>query len=163
MRFAWKLIILNEILEFYFNQFHVAGNGRGLGIAARYYFDKSVSELNVQECAFIAGSVKAPARYNPFIGRSESARAKAKASAKGRTGYVLRRMLDTERLNEESYTQIANTELPFKRGEFRFKPSTTLDAVEARLARPPFPELFEHLGIEDPLEFRSANHHNPGC
>ena len=50
-------------------------------------------------------------------------------------------MLDTERLNEESYTQIANTELPFKQGEFRFKPSTTLDAVEARLARPPFPEL----------------------
>ena len=141
----------NEILEFYFNQFHVAGNGRGLGIAARYYFDKSVSELNVQECAFIAGSVKAPARYNPFIGRSESARTKAKTSAQGRTGYVLRRMLDTGRLEEAKFTRISQTELPFKRGEFRFKPSTTLDAVEARLARPPFPELFEHLGIEDPL------------
>ena len=128
----------------------MAGNGRGLGIAARYYFDKSVSELNVQECAFIVGSVKAPARYNPFIGRSESARTKAKTSAQGRTGYVLRRMLDTGRLEEAKFTRISQTELPFKRGEFRFKPSTTLDAVEARLARPPFPELFEHLGIEDP-------------
>ena len=71
----------DEILEFYFNQFHVAGNGRGLGIAARYYFDKPVEELSVQECAFIAGSVKAPARYNPFIGRSDASREKAISSA----------------------------------------------------------------------------------
>ena len=141
----------DEILEFYFNQFHVAGNGRGLGIAARYYFDKSVSELSVQECAFIAGSVKAPARYNPFIGRSEEARVKATDAAARRTAYVLKRMVDTETLELAQYNALVAAELPFKRGEFRFKPSTTLDAVEARLARAPFPELFEHLGIEDPL------------
>ena len=51
----------------------------------------------------------------------------------------------------EQFEALRTTALPFKRGEFRFKPSTTLDAVEARLARPPFPELFAHLGIEDPL------------
>ena len=141
----------DEILEFYFNQFHVAGNGRGLGIAARYYFDKPVRDLNVQECAFIAGSVKAPARYNPFIGRSEASRLKAKESAQNRTSYVLRRMFETGRLSSQEYDVLRDSELPFKRGEFRFKPSTTLDAVESRLARPPFPELFEHLGIEDPL------------
>ena len=33
------------ILEFYANQFHVSANGRGLGIAARYFFDKDVEDL----------------------------------------------------------------------------------------------------------------------
>ncbi|MFO0003623.1 MAG: biosynthetic peptidoglycan transglycosylase, partial [bacterium] len=54
-----------DILEFYANQFHVSANGRGLGIAARYFFDKRVDELTLKECAFIAGMVKAPSRYNP--------------------------------------------------------------------------------------------------
>jgi penicillin-binding protein 1A len=56
-----------QILEFYLNQFHVTANGKGIGIAARYYFNKDVKELNLVESAFIAGSVKAPSKYNPFI------------------------------------------------------------------------------------------------
>ena len=39
-----------EILEFYTNQFHVSANGRGLGIAARYFFDKDVKDLTTKEC-----------------------------------------------------------------------------------------------------------------
>mgnify|MGYP001405104872 CR=1 FL=1 len=60
-----------EILEFCANQFHVSSNGRGLGIAARYFFDKDVTELSTLECAFLAGLVKAPSRYNPFVGKTE--------------------------------------------------------------------------------------------
>jgi len=70
-----------EILEFYANQFHVSANGRGLGIAARYFFDKEPSQLSTLECAFIAGMVKGPANYNPFIGRTEARRQAAKALA----------------------------------------------------------------------------------
>ena len=36
-----------QILEFYANQFHVYGNGRGLGIAARYFFDKEIGRAHV--------------------------------------------------------------------------------------------------------------------
>ncbi|MEC8422671.1 MAG: biosynthetic peptidoglycan transglycosylase, partial [Myxococcota bacterium] len=54
----------DDILEFYANQFHVSANGRGIGIAARYFFDKEVEQLTTLECAFIAGMVKAPASYN---------------------------------------------------------------------------------------------------
>ncbi|MCK5516310.1 MAG: transglycosylase domain-containing protein, partial [Desulfobulbaceae bacterium] len=43
-----------QIFEFYINQFYVSGNGHGLGVAARYYFDKKTSELNLVESAFIA-------------------------------------------------------------------------------------------------------------
>ncbi|HDO30168.1 MAG TPA: glycosyl transferase family 51, partial [Desulfobacteraceae bacterium] len=35
----------DKILEFYINQFFVSGNGHGLGVAARYYFDKNVNKL----------------------------------------------------------------------------------------------------------------------
>ena len=36
-----------KIFEFYSNQFYVRGNGHGLGVAARYYFDKNVEELTL--------------------------------------------------------------------------------------------------------------------
>ena len=46
-----------QIFEFYVNQFHVSGNGRGIGIAARHFFDKAPSELTLAESAFLAGLV----------------------------------------------------------------------------------------------------------
>ena len=67
-----------RILEFYANQFFVSGNGRGLGVAARYYFDKDVSSLTLVECAFIAGSVKRPSAYNPFTKVSEESARQAR-------------------------------------------------------------------------------------
>ena len=51
-----------QILEFYLNQFHVTANGKGVGIAAQYYFNKDVRDLSLVEAAFIAGSVKAPSK-----------------------------------------------------------------------------------------------------
>ena len=43
-----------------------------IGIAAKYYFDKPVSELGILETAFIAGMVKGPSRYDPFFGSDEN-------------------------------------------------------------------------------------------
>ena len=60
-----KGYMTNQILEFYLNQFHVAGNGHGAGIAAKYYFNKDIRDLNLVEAAFIAGSVKGPANITP--------------------------------------------------------------------------------------------------
>ncbi|MBT3220641.1 MAG: transglycosylase domain-containing protein, partial [Proteobacteria bacterium] len=58
-----------EILTFYANQFYVTGNGRGLGIAGRYFFDvEDPAELSVLQCAYIAGLVKGPSNYDPWIG-----------------------------------------------------------------------------------------------
>jgi membrane peptidoglycan carboxypeptidase len=55
-----------QILEMYVNQFFVTGIGRGLRIAAQYFFDKEAEDLNLVECAFIAGSLKSPNRFNPY-------------------------------------------------------------------------------------------------
>lgn len=61
-----------DILEFYLNQFHVSGTGKGVAIAAQYFFNKDLRELSLAECAFIAGSVKGPFNYDPFIQRNQA-------------------------------------------------------------------------------------------
>ena len=139
-----------DILEFYANQFHVSANGRGIGIAARYFFDKSPDALTTKECAFIAGLVKAPSRYNPFIGQTEDRRAAARQAAEDRTGYVLRRMVAMDYLTEARRADIAATPLDFRRGSFRYDRSVVLDQVQRRLEDPEFIELFEKAGIDNP-------------
>lgn len=139
-----------KILEFYANQFHVSANGRGLAIAARYFFDKEVDALTTLECAFIAGLVKAPAAYNPFVGSTEEKRAAARARAKARTGYVLDRMLDMGTLDTATHAQLKAQEIPFKRGTFRYDSSVLIDEVAARLEQPPFPDVFAALAIDNP-------------
>lgn len=139
-----------EILEFYANQFHVSANGRGIGIAARYFFDKAPMELDAKECAFLAGFVKAPNRYNPFLGESEERRAEARARAEERTAYVLRRMVEEGTLTEARAAELKSTPLQFKRGAFQFERSSLVDAVERRLEDPSIVAVFEELGITNP-------------
>jgi penicillin-binding protein 1A len=150
---AWRLeahFSKQDILEFYANQFHVSSNGRGLGIAARYFFDKDVAELTTLECAFLAGLVKAPSRYNPFMSSDPAKREAAREHAQNRTRYVLRRMLDEGFLTPEVHRQLAAEPLSFKKGRFQYDTNVLLDEVESRLGQAPFPQLFENLGIDNP-------------
>ncbi len=89
----------HEILELYANQFHVSGNGRGLGIAARHFFDKDPGQLTTLEAAYLAGLVKGPSNYDPFLGDA-ARQAATLARARARTAYVLRRLteVDAERV-----------------------------------------------------------------
>lgn len=147
----------NDILAFYANQFHVSANGRGIGIAARYFFDKTVDELDLLECAFLAGMVKGPANYDPFVGRTEERRTAALERAKGRVEYVLGRLLTQEYITADERAA-AQTELDlrfsedrfFNQGQFRYDSHIILDEVEARLSEEPFPQLFQDLGIDNP-------------
>lgn len=139
-----------EILEFYSNQFHVHSNGRGLGIAARYFFDKTVKELTVLECAFLAGVVKGPFRYNPFVGTSEEARGRARERARIRTHYVLDRMLANGYLKAEEVATLKEQTLEFKEGEFKFDHNVILDHVFATLQEEYFVTLLQEHGIDNP-------------
>ncbi len=156
-----------EILTFYVNQFHVTGNGRGLGIAARHFFDKEVEELTILECAFLAGLVKAPSHYDPFLG-DEDRRKRSVTRANQRTRYVLQRIIDEpiEHLVGPSASDEAvlrageiraeakrlldsDAQPDFKRGTFRYDSSAVLDEVARRLGEPPFDKVLEAAGIED--------------
>ena len=139
-----------DILEFYANQFHVYGNGRGLGIAARYFFDKDVSELTLHESAFLAGLVKIPGRYNPFIHSDEADRERAKERAQERVNYVLGRMVIDGHVRAEEAEALYDEPIPFKRGTFRYDSSILMDEVERQLEQAPFPELLASAGIDNP-------------
>ncbi len=106
-------------MEFYLNQFHVAANGAGIGIAAKYYFNKSVSELDLVESAFIAGSVKGPSKYNPFIKYTPEAKDRAMAYAKERKNYVLRQMYEQKWIDKETLKTAWNSPVPFRKVSLR--------------------------------------------
>lgn len=138
-----------KILEFYANQFFVSGNGHGLGVAARYYFDKEVQELTLLENAFIAGSVKRPNYYNPFTKNDEDAEARARNRAKERTAYVLGKMKQHGFINDVEYGQAIVSEIAFKRGRMSFALNTVMDMVKDGLAAPEVTDALDAHGISN--------------
>lgn len=122
-----------EILEMYTNQFYVTGFGRGLRIAAQYFFDKKAEDLDLVESAFIAGSVKGPDRYNPFAKKSEAAKMEAMRRAKIRKNYVLENMFHLGYVSKEAYEEAKKREVPFKEGRVTFRLNVILDYIREQL------------------------------
>ena len=56
----------DEILTRYLNNIYLGAGATGVPAAARIYFDKEVSELNLGESAMLAGIIRAPSQLNPF-------------------------------------------------------------------------------------------------
>ncbi|MGV1099903.1 transglycosylase domain-containing protein [Thiovibrio sp. JS02] len=138
-----------KILEFYANQFYVSGNGRGLGVAARYYFDKSASDLDLLECAFIAGSVKRPNYYNPFLKADEAAVAQTRERAQARVRYVFKQMYKLGMISAEEYQQQIARRIPFRQGRMYFSLNTVMDLVKEGLAEPEVEEALAQAGIDN--------------
>ena len=118
-----KMISKDQILELYLNIIPLAAEGGdvcGVEMASTYYFNKSASELSIEECAFLAGINHSPNSYNPFkVGDDENAKAELDKKIKTRTQTVLKKMRELEFITEEEYqTAKNNTEegLKFSKG-----------------------------------------------
>jgi len=138
-----------KIFEFYANQFYVSGNGHGLGIAARYYFNKPVSELSLIESAFIAGSVKRPNYYNPFIKKTDEAANEAKKNANIRMRYVLQKMYEAGMISETQFREASSSELVFQRGAIGFAQDYVMDMVTDAVSTPEVLEALKEQGIDN--------------
>ncbi len=77
----------NEILYLYLNQIYFGGGAYGVEAAARTYFDKHASELDLSEAALMAGLPQAPSRYSPIHHF---------AASRERQRHVLQRMADAD-------------------------------------------------------------------
>ena len=114
---AWLLetaLSKEEILEGYLNIIYVGPSIYGVDAGAKYYFNKSASELDLEECAFLAGINNSPNSYNPFGDTDNSEK------IRNRTITVLDKMLELEYINEDEYnTAVSNVEagLDFKNGD----------------------------------------------
>ena len=67
-----KVCSKQDILERYLNKIYFGNGAYGIDAAARTYFGKSVRNLNLAECATLAGIPRSPSRYNPFMNLDES-------------------------------------------------------------------------------------------
>ena len=54
-----------QILTYYLNRVYLGSGIYGVDAAAKYYFGKDLSKINLFESAIIAGLLKAPSKYNP--------------------------------------------------------------------------------------------------
>ena len=138
-----------KILEFYCNQFFVSGNGHGLGVAARYYFDKDPSELTLLENAFIAGSVKRPNYYNPFTKKNKRQAELARKRAEKRAAYVLGNMLRLGMISKEEYEGALYSDLVFKQGKMAYALNTIMDLVRDALSSQAMTEILSEQGISN--------------
>ncbi len=66
---AWRLTAAytkDEILALYLNQSYFGHFAYGIEAAAQAYFGKPSEQLDLAECAMLAGLLQSPARYNPL-------------------------------------------------------------------------------------------------
>ncbi|AIL65401.1 Penicillin-binding protein 1A [Rickettsiales bacterium Ac37b] len=87
-----KVYSKKRVLELYLNQIYLGNGSYGVASAALNYFNKTLSELTIEEVAFIAAMPKAPSNYDP---RKNYERAKI------RRDWVIDRMLEDGYLSEE--------------------------------------------------------------
>lgn len=64
------------ILQQYLSRIFYGQNCYGVKAAARHYFGKQVRDLNLVECATLAGLVRAPSLYNPVTSMEHAMRVK---------------------------------------------------------------------------------------
>lgn len=104
----------DEILQAYLNIIYVGPNIYGVGLGSNYYFNKEVSELDLAECAFLAGINNSPNSYNPFGDTDNSEKIKT------RTKTVLYKMYELGYIDETDYNSACDKiekGLKFKQGK----------------------------------------------
>jgi penicillin-binding protein 1B len=87
--------IWGKILEIYLNEIYLGQKGsvaiNGFGEASYFYFGKPLKELTLSEAAVMAGLIKAPNHYSPYVD---------KARCRSRRDVVLQSMHRQEWLSE---------------------------------------------------------------
>ena len=92
----------NVILENYLNTINLGAGAYGVQAASRQYFNKDVWDLNLSECATLAGITQAPTKYNPISNPKENAK---------RRKEVLQHMLDQGYIDQAQYDEALNDDV----------------------------------------------------
>lgn len=108
----WRAIQLEkklekwQILELYMNVIYMGYNVYGVQSASKLYFGKDVSELDLAECASLAGITNLPGRYDPLTtdGRKKN---------KERQELTLKKMLELGYININEYDKAIKEELKY--------------------------------------------------
>ncbi len=89
----------DQILEAYLNVVNFGNNCQGVEAAAQLYFDKSIKDCSLAECAAIAGITQNPSRWNPLLYPNNN---------KERRELILSEMLDQGKITQSEYDSAMN-------------------------------------------------------
>jgi penicillin-binding protein 1A len=114
----------DQILTLYLNRVYFGAGAFGIEAAAERFFGKHAFEITLPEAAMLAGSVKAPGKYNPLTDPDASSE---------RAGIVLRAMQDTGAIDERTRLAALSTRPHVMRGSGRTGGGYFTDWVVSRV------------------------------
>ena len=145
-----RMISKEQILELYLNILFVgSGNLHGVELGAEYYFNKSAKDLDLAECAFMAGINSAPMSYDPFNTEVDNTE-----KIKNKTKVVLDKMKELGYIaSQEEYDAAVdkvNNGLPFQKTELAVATSSYSYHTDAVLEQV-IEQVMEEKGISREL------------
>jgi len=102
---AERIMSKDQILEKYLNTIYMGRGVHGVQTASLIYFGKDVENLNLAECALLAGITNRPATYDPYVNMEASL---------GRQKVILNKMKELGKITEEEYQKALNTQIVLK-------------------------------------------------
>lgn len=97
----------DEILQIYTNTIYLGENAYGVEVASNVYFNKSVKDLNLAECAILAAAIQSPETTNPYTNEA------SKEKLLKRQKVVLAKMLELGKITNAQYDEALNTKITF--------------------------------------------------
>jgi penicillin-binding protein 1A len=98
----------DEIMEAYLNTIYLSHGCYGVKTAAETYFGKDVADLNIAECACLAGITQFPTKYDPLINPENN---------KAKQERILEKMLKKGFITEDQYNEALNYEMVYTNSE----------------------------------------------
>lgn len=90
-----------DILEFYLNNIYFGNGYYGVEAAANGYFNKSVSQLTIGECIFLAAIPNNPSRYDPISHEENTVE---------RSRMILKKLYDDGKISDLDYLLLSGDE-----------------------------------------------------
>lgn len=91
-----------DIISMYLSAIYFGNGVYGISNAAQYYFNKTSSELSIEEAALLAGIIKAPTSYSPTRNIEK---------AKTRRNIVLKSMEKSNFITSSDYSTLSETDI----------------------------------------------------
>lgn len=92
----------DEVLELYLNTIYFGHGAYGVEAASQTFFGKSVSDLTLAESALLAGDIKSPGRFSPYLDLEAS---------KGRRNLILGMMKEQGYIDEAEHAAATAEEI----------------------------------------------------
>ena len=133
----------DRILEVYLNEVYLGQRGAvaicGVEAASRHYFGRSVADLTLAESATLAGLIRNPGGYNPFVHPDR---------AKARRDLVLDAMVDAGFVKKEAADKAKREPLHLSSGAAGFAQARyVVDLVRSQIAEEYPPETLAKEGL----------------